>query len=135
MAASRQPPLKGKGVEYAQMYAQDVPHKEILEKLCGIGPDSTDKEKNKAEQQLWRWRHHPDFYSYFNAEIDRILNAAANEAISVIKNQLKDKSQPWLQNKAANDLMNHRKTALQKDENQITVKVEGMPTLGTPDMD
>ena len=134
MAASKQPPLKGKGVEYAQMYAQNVPHKEILQKLFNVGPDSTDKEKNRAEQQLWRWRHHPEFFTYFNAEIDRILNASANEAISVIRSQLRS-NEPWLQNKAANDLMNHRKTALQKDENQITVKVEGMPTLGTPDMD
>ena len=89
MAASKQPPLKARGVEYAQLYAQDVPHKEILEKLFGIGPDSTDKERNKAEQQLWRWRHHPGVFSYFNAEIDRILNASANEAIKVIRGQLR----------------------------------------------
>jgi hypothetical protein len=135
MPNPKKQPMAARGVRYARMKANDASRDEILQEIFGLGPDATDKEKNKADQQMWRWRQHPDYFMHFDAEIERILRASANEAVNVLKGQLRDKSQPWLQNKAANDLMNHRKTALQKDENQITVKVEGMPTLGTPDMD
>ena len=127
-------PLAKKGCLYAQMRAQDKPYEEILQELFGLGPDCDPKEKNKAAQQLWRWRTHPDFDNVFEKELERILRIAGGGAARVLVEQMKDKDQPWLRNKAANDVMNHRKQVIYgENEKQITVKVEGMPELGIPD--
>lgn len=130
------PPLSKNARLYAQMKANGRTREEILQELFGLGPDADAKEKNKADQQMWRWRTHPDFDSIFEKEIERILRLAGGEAVKVLVGQMKSTDQPWLQNKAANDVMNHRKQIIYgADEKQITVKVEGMPELGTPDQD
>lgn len=127
-------PLGQKARRYIQMKAQDCSQAEIMQEIFGLGPDADPKEENKARQQCWRWRQHPSFDDLFEQEIRNILRIAGSEAVKVLVSQMKDKDQPWLQNKAANDVMNHRKQLVYgDDEKQITVKVEGMPELGIPD--
>jgi hypothetical protein len=54
----------------------------------------------------------------------------------VIRGQLRKEDQAWLQNKAANDLLNYGKSQIFGDEERaIHVKVEGMPEIGSPDDD
>ena len=44
------------------------------------------------------------------------------------------KDQPWLQNKAANDLLNYGKNQIYGDEEKaINVRIEGMPDIGSPE--
>ena len=136
MSGPKKQPLGTKARRYIQLKAADHTREEILQELFGLGPDDDPKKKNNADQQMWRWRQHPDYFKLFEAEIEKALREAGSAAVKVLINQMKSTDQPWLQNKAANDVMNHRKQIIYgADEKQITVKVEGMPELGTPDQD
>ena len=135
-AVATKQPMGQKGRRYIQMKALDMKRAEILQALFGLGPDADQKAINKADQQMWRWRQHPQYDDLFEDEIRKILREAGSEAVKVLVSQMQLTDQPWLQNKAANDVMNHRKQAIYgEDEKQITVKVEGMPELGIPDRD
>ena len=57
-------------------------------------------------------------------------------AIWKLKEELNKPDSPWLENKAANDIINKAFPLLfGEEEKSIVVKVEGMPDLGTPDAD
>lgn len=131
-------PLNSRGRLYAQMRAQARSRAEILQELFGLDlsdPTTDQKAVKAADQQCLRWRNHPGFDDAFETEINRILRAAAGPALKVLMDQVdSDSTEPYLRNKAANDVMQHRRTALKsEDDSAITIKLEGMPELGTPD--
>ena len=56
-----------------------------------------------------------------------------SEALRRIRTQMQ-KDDQWLGNKAANDLLAFGKSRIFGEEDRaVTVKVEGMPELGSPD--
>ena len=56
--------------------------------------------------------------------------------VKVIKKQLRNEDQPWLQNKAANDLLNYGKSQIYGDEERtVHVQIDGLPDIGSPDDD
>ena len=62
-----------------------------------------------------------------------LLAVADAEAVQVIKGQLRS-DQGWLQNKAANDLLNYGKGQIYGDEERtVHVQIEGLPDIGSPD--
>ena len=57
------------------------------------------------------------------------------KALSKLKQQI-DSKEPWLANKASNDIMNFSKGKIfGNDENTVTVSIQGMPDIGSPDDD
>ena len=130
-------PLGAKARRYAQMKANDASQAEILLELFGLDIATADhKDLNKANQQTWRWRQHPQYFEVFDAEIERILRAASSKAVKTLATQMdpNSKGDLWLQNKAANDVLNHRRALMaDRQDTAVTIKVEGMPELGTPD--
>ena len=133
-----QQPLNSRARRYAQMKAQACSRAEILQEMFGLDlsdPEVDQKAVWAADKQCQRWRDHPGFDDAFETEINRILRAAAAPALQVLMEQVKSTStEPYLRNKAANDVMQHRRTALKsEDDSAITIKLEGMPELGTPD--
>lgn len=131
-------PLNARGRRYAQMKAQACSRAEILLEMFGLDlndPTVDRKAVHAADMQCQRWRDHPGFDDAFESEINRILRAAAAPALQVLMDQIKSEgTEPYLRNKAANDVMQHRRTALKAEEDSVvTIKVEGMPELGTPD--
>ena len=82
---------------------------------------------------MCRWRKLPEFESIWKDEVRSILYGCTAEAVQVIKSQLKS-DQGWLQNKAANDLLNYGKAQIYgEEEKAVHVKIEGMPDIGSPD--
>ena len=68
-------------------------------------------------------------------EVKQILYGCTAEAVQVIKGQLRS-DQGWLQNKAANDLLNYGKGQIYGDEERtVHVQIEGLPDIGSPDDD
>lgn len=132
-----QAPLGAKARRYAQMKANDMSRPEILLELFGLDIATADPKAIKAaDQQTHRWRAHPQYFEVFDAEIERILRAASSKAVRTLTNQMdrNEKGDLWLQNKAANDVLNHRRALMaDRQDTAVTIKVEGMPELGTPD--
>ena len=127
-------PLTGVQEKFSRMSAQGRTRTEILKEVFGIDVQTADpKEISSADMKMYRWRRRPEFDSIWKDEVKKILYGCTAEAIQVIKGQMRDEV-AWLQNKAANDLLNYGKQQIYGDEEKaVHVKIEGMPDLGSPD--
>ena len=88
-----------------------------------------------GKRKLQRLRKDPKFQEYYKSIVTEWSVRYVGKAMNKLGEQL-DCDQPWLANKAANDVLNHaKKMVLGEDENTIHVHVEGMPEIGSPDSD
>ena len=128
-------PLTVNQERYIRMMARGCSRAEIYKACFNVDiATATEKEIHAAESKVTRIRKRPEYETVWKDEVRQVLIGATGDAIRVIKNQLNREDQPWLQNKAANDiLVQTKQQILGEDEKQITVKVEGMPELGIPD--
>lgn len=136
MPKNRQP-LTGKQELFIRMSAQGRSRADILQKVFGIDIETADARKiNNADVTMCRWRKLPEFESVWKDEVKTILHGCTAEAIQIIRGQLTDGSIPWLQNKAANDLLNYGKSQIYgDDERTVHVQIDGLPDIGSPDDD
>lgn len=127
-------PLTAKQELFIRMSAQGKSREEILKAVYNIDLATADyRTVNNADVQMCRWRKLPEFESVWKDEVKSILYGCTAEAIQVIKGQLRSNME-WLQNKAANDLMNYGKSQIYGDEERtVHVQIEGMPDIGSPE--
>jgi len=72
------------------------------------------------------------FLEYYRSIVTEYYIHNFGKAVRKIHEQV-DSNIPWLANKAANDVLTRFGDVIMgKDENAITVKIEGMPEIGTP---
>jgi hypothetical protein len=117
------------------MSARGEDWRDILKEVFDLDYDTADPKKiNAAKQTAHRWRKRPDFDEIWKDEIKKIMYKTTGKALKVINRQLDNEDVPWLQNKAANDLLAFGKLQLFADEDKtVTVKIEGAPEIGSPD--
>ena len=129
-------PLTVDQERFVRMSAQGKSRREILQAVFGLDLDSSpENEIHNADNKMSRWRKLPDFETVWKDEVRQILYGCTAEAVQVIKSQLRS-DQGWLQNKAANDLLNYGKTQIYGDEERtVHVQIQGSPDLGEPDDD
>lgn len=127
-------PLTGDQEKFVRMSAQGKTRPEILQAVFGLDiATSPENEIHAADAKMCRWRKHPDFESTWKDEVKQILYGCTAEAVQVIKGQLRS-DQGWLQNKAANDLLNYGKSQIYGDEERtVHVQIDGMPDIGSPE--
>jgi len=114
--------------------ARGEPHDKILEEFLGITAESTPKERNKAEQQLYRWRHRPDADAIWQDELRAVVRRHVPCSIGKIRSQIESNTD-WLANKAANDVITlaSRIGVIRTEETAMKVEITGMPDIGSPD--
>mgnify|MGYP007092204591 CR=1 FL=1 len=129
-------PLTAQQEKFIRMSAQGCSRPEILKAVFDLDiGTASEKEIHAVDSKMSRWRKLPDFESTWKDEVRQILYGCTAEAVQVIKSQLRS-DQGWLQNKAANDLLNYGKTQIYGDEERtVHVQIDGAPDLGTPDAD
>lgn len=134
MPKARQP-LNAKQEMFIRMSAQAASRREILKAVFDIDIDTASaSEIHSADCKMSRWRSLPEFEQVWKDEIKSILYACTGEAVKVIRGQMRTDDQPWLQNKAANDLLNYGKGQIYgEEERTVHVQIEGMPDIGSPD--
>lgn len=128
-------PMTAKIESFIRMEARGEDPNDILRKVFKLDPDTcSHDEKNKAFQQMWRWRHRPDAQAIWDDEVRAVVRQCVPTAVNRIKRQLNDDN-GWLANKAANDVVNLAKTTsiFQAEDKALKVQIEGMPDLGSPD--
>ena len=129
-------PLTGQQELFIRMSAQGKSRPEILKAVFDIDVKTAEKKEiASADMKMCRWRRHPDFERVWKDEVKTILYGCTAEAIQVIKEQLKRGDIAWLQNKAANDLLNYGKNQIYGEEDRtVHVQIEGsLPDIGSPD--
>ena len=129
-------PLNAKQELFIRMTARAEPRRDILKAVFDIDVDTAPaNEIHNADCKMSRWRSLPEFEGIWKDEVKKVLYACTSEAVQVIKGQLRS-DQGWLQNKAANDLLNYGKQQIYGDEERtVHVQIEGLPEIGSPDED
>ena len=119
---------------FTRMSAQGCSRADILRKVFGLDLETSPENViHNADCKMSNWRKHPDFETVWKDEVRSILYGCTSEAIQTIRKQMREKDD-WLQNKAANDLLNYGKAQIYGDEEKtVHVQIDGMPDIGSPD--
>lgn len=100
---------------------------------AGMKTKEIAKELDLKESTILTWMKREDFESYFRALLNSSGRMRYARALKVLEKQLDDKN-PWVAQGAARDLATRFEKAVTGiDNNKITVTLEGIPELGTPD--
>lgn len=128
-------PLNVNQVRFIRMSARGCSRAEILKECFGVDIETaTEREIHRADSKMSRIRKRPEYMEIWRDEIRQVLVGATADAVRVLKGQIRDEKQPWLANKAANDVINHgRSMVFGAEENTVNVRIEGLPDIGSPD--
>lgn len=134
---------KGKMWDLIQMQmdrnANDFPFlvHNVLHGLIPMTPDGSecDPEEDAAAQKAVRKvMNSAEYNDMFNQAMRSEITRLYPNAINRMAKQINDEQNPWLANKAANDIATRYDKLLQGDAgNVVTIKFEGMPEIGVPD--
>ena len=128
-------PMTARIENFIRAEARGEPHDQILREQFGIDPDNCDpKDKARAEQYMYRWRHRPDADAIWQDELKAVVRRCVPNAAIRIRNQINSDTE-WLANKAANDVLTlaGRIGVVKNEETALTVQVTGMPDIGSPE--
>ena len=134
MPKARQP-LNAKQELFIRMTARGEPRADILKAVFDLDVATAPaNEIHAADSKMSRGRSLPEFEGIWKDEVKQVLYGCTSEAVKVIRKQLRSDDVPWLQNKAANDLLNYGKNQIYGDEERtVHVQIEGLPDIGSPE--
>ncbi len=97
------------------------------------GKSMTAGEYQKKLQKVKTTMRKPEFNEAFHELIREQANEDVVKCLMRLREQ-RDNEEGWLANKATNDLLNRMwSVVMGNTDNAVTIKIEGMPQLGTPD--
>ena len=119
--------------KFIRMEANSCTREEKLREVFGI-TDMNDKRKvNNADAQMCRWRKHPLYDEIWKDEVKQQDYGDYSMARKTLRRSMKEQDN-WLSMQAAVNVLNAAgKKIFGADESTVTVKVEGLPDIGTPD--
>lgn len=117
----------------AEMMFRGMSDKEIAKELFRTGDD--EKKITNGRSRLNKLRKNEEFQEFYRTLITEWSTHNIGRALTRLSSQIDDKN-PWVANKAANDILSQSKKFMTgNDENSVVVKFEGMPELGEPGED
>ena len=124
--------------QLARMEANGASREDKLREIFGVDiHTATPREINNCDAAMSRWRKHPMFDTAWKDEArkwDYEDYALARKVFRQGMRQADDN--PWLaMNSAVNAINNAGKRIFHDEDAAVTVRIEGMPDLGTPDQD
>lgn len=115
----------------AEMMFRGMTDEEIAREQFQTGDDK--RKIDTAKQKIRRLRGNENFQEFYRSLITEWSVHHVGKALETIAKQM-DCENPWLANKAANDVITQSKPLITgMDDGTVVVKVEGMPELGTPE--
>ena len=131
--AIRRSIMTGWEIDAAQALFQGKTNQEIAIKVLKADPN----DKNDMAKKVRKIRtlmENAKFQAYYKSMITEWTVHNVGRALSKLSEQI-DHDQPWLANKAANDILQRipKSMLTDEDENTVVIKVEGMPELGEPE--
>ena len=121
----------------AVMEANSASRAEKMRQIFGIDLETaSEKEIHNADCKMSRWRKHPMFDQAWKEEQKRWCYEDFTLAMSVFRKGMKQDKDGWLaMNSAVNALSNANKRLFHDEDQSVTVKIEGLPDIGSPDDD
>ena len=87
----------------------------------------------KARKVIYGWMRLPGFAECYRAIVREIVMPSYGRALNRIDQQIDD-ANPWIAQGAAREVLQRYGPAIMGEDDQtVTVKIEGMPEIGTPD--
>ena len=119
----------------AVMEANSASREEKMQKIFGIDmKTATEKEIHNADCKMSRWRKHPVFDQAWKEEARRWDYEDYILAREVFRKGMRQDKDGWLaMNSAVNALSNANKRLFHDEDTAVTVKIEGLPDIGSPD--
>jgi len=121
----------------AVMEANMASRPDKLREVFGIDmATATEKQIHNADAAMTRWRKHPLFDQAWKEEARRWDYEDYILAREVFRKGMKQDKDGWLaMNSAVNALSNANKRLFHDEDQSVTVKIEGLPDIGSPDDD
>ena len=123
--------------KFIRMEARGCSREEKLREIFGIDQSTaTYREINNADAKMCRWRKHPLFDQIWKDELSRQDYSDIIESMSVLRKGMRQDKDGWLaMNSAVNAINNAGKRLFHDEDSVVSVKIEGMPDIGTPEED
>lgn len=122
--------------KFIRMEANNCSREEKLREIFGIDiKTATAREINNADASMSRWRKHPMYDVVWKDELKSQNYGDFSEALKVLRKGMKS-TDGWLALQSAVNLINNAgKRIYAGEDSAVTVRIEGMPDLGTPDQE
>lgn len=120
--------------QFVRMEANGISGPDIIKALWNVSPG--DEGYHALECKLSRWRKHPKYEEVWKDEVRKQDFLDYTEARRVLRKSMKNEKDNWLaMQSAVNVLNNSGKRIYAGEDSAVTVRIEGMPDLGTPDQE
>lgn len=117
---------------FVRMEANGYTTEEIIKEIAGIGKD--DEQYHAWQCKLSRWRDHPKYEETWKDEVRKQDFKDYITARQVLRRSMRQEKDGWLaMQSAVNAMNNSSKRIYAGEDSAVTVRIEGMPDLGTPD--
>ena len=120
--------------KFIRMEANGIPTPDIIKEVFGV--DADDPGYHACECKLSRWRKLPDYERVWKDEVRKIDFADYTAARRVLRKSMNTSDDGWLAMQSAVNVLSSSSKRIYADEDSaVTVRIEGLPELGTPDSD
>ena len=122
--------------KFIRMEANGATRQEKLKEIFGLDENSDEKAIHAADQNMSRWRKHPMYDTVWKDEVRKQDYSDFILARQVLRKSMKNEKDGWLAMQAAVNTVNSSgKKIYGADENTVTINIQGMPDIGSPDDD
>lgn len=121
---------------FVRMEANGYTTAEIILELYGLRKEDDPKEYHNYECKMSRWRDHKKYEEVWKDEVRKQDFGDYTAARRVLRKSMNQDKDGWLaMQSAVNVLNNSGKRIYAGEDSAVTVRIEGMPDLGTPDQE
>ena len=136
MPRQKNPLLTPQQDRFVRMEANGWTTPEIILEFWGMKREDDPKAYHNLECKLSDWRHHPKYEEVWKEEVRKQDYGDYTEARRTLRKTMRNEKDQWLaMQSAVNILNNSGKRIFGAEENTVTVNIQGMPDLGSPDQE
>lgn len=126
------PEMTAQMLQAAQLLADGHDLKDIVTVLWGVTKEGDRAAYERGYRKLRKWQADPKWQELYQKQLKSSVAPLVGRAVRKIGEQI-DHSNPWIAQGAAREVLSRFGAAAMGDEDKsVTVRVEGMPTLGVP---
>lgn len=127
--------ITAQAMQAAQLMADGHKIKDIITAIWGCTYEGDRAAWQRGRRQLAKWQSDPAWMAHYQELVRASITPLVGRAINRIDQQIDD-SNPWIAQGAAREVLSRfGARAMGEEDKSVTVRVEGMPTLGVPGAD